>query len=142
MKAEKPEALPQLPLSLSEPKFFDKPKEPKKFGESRRERRASMRSQAAKERGVEFAEGAEEMRPVTKKEHPQEGGRTGRDRKHNDSEHRKDTEERRSSLESNGGGESRPETTGTRAERDVARIRKKVTVIKRRNQLLNILILI
>lgn len=121
--------------------FFDKPKEEKvkKYSESRRERRATMRNQAAKEKSGDLAESGpdEEQRSLVKKEQPSDAGRaTGRDRKVADNagrweQHDKETDERRSSVESNGGSENqRTEVVGTKVERDVARIRKKVSLIE------------
>lgn len=108
-------------------KFFDKPKEEKakKFSESRRERRASMRNQPAKDKEGEPVDGTDLVEKLqVRKEQSQEGRKSGRDRKHLSSEQNK--EDRRSSLESNGGADARPDTAGSRVDRDAARIRKKV----------------
>lgn len=130
LKAEKPEeVLPNnlLPVgnTTNQTKFLDKPKDDKnkKFSESRRERRASMRNQAAKEKGGESTELAEDKMQVKKEN---DGRKSGRDRKHFSSEQSKDKDDRRSSLESNGGGDVRQDNTTSKAERDMARIRKKV----------------
>lgn len=136
LKADKTEeVLPKntYQSSTDQPaKFFDKPKEEKvkKFSESRRERRASMRNQAAKESSrVESADGTtQEDKLLLRKEQSQDGRKSARDRKHIHSEQNKEKDERISSLDSNGGGDIRAESTSSRAERDAARIRKKVTI--------------
>lgn len=129
LKADLPEdGLPKSESNVLQPKFFDKPKEEKvkKFSESRRERRA-MRNQAAKDKGAEISEGiTQDDKPQVKNE--QEGVKSGRDRKHVIPEQNRGKDERRPSLDSNGGGDTQLDSTSTRAERDVARIRKKVII--------------